>query len=87
MHLQLDLTKIERKRAIDAWLTYHGLGKAQIAQSLGVDPSFVTYVMQGKRKSRRVFDELVRMGIPEELLPDPGTGPGRPGKQHRGEHD
>jgi hypothetical protein len=81
MSIYLDLKKTDRLRAINAWLTYHGIGKTTLAEKLGVDPSFITYVLQGKRKSRKVFGELVSLGIPKELLPPPGTGPGRPPKE------
>lgn len=81
MSIYLDLTKTERLRAVNAWLTYHGIGKTALAEKLGVDPSFITYVLQGKRRSRKIFKELVGLGIPKELLPPQGVGPGRPPKK------
>ncbi|EPR42771.1 hypothetical protein dsx2_2688 [Desulfovibrio sp. X2] len=80
MSLLLDLSLIDRERAVSAWLAYHGISKADLARQIGVDPSFITYVLQGKRRSRRIHALLVDLGVPGELLPDPGNGPGRPRK-------
>lgn len=80
MSLVLDLSLIDRERAIGAWLAFHGITKADLAREIGVDPSFITYVVQGKRKSRRIHAKLLEIGVPKELLPDPGNGPGRPRK-------
>jgi len=77
----LDLTKTNRERAIGAWLAYHGISKADLARQVNVDPSFITYFIQGKRKSRRIHDQLLKIGVPHELLPTPGNGPGRPRKK------
>ncbi|WP_034641866.1 hypothetical protein [Desulfovibrio inopinatus] len=70
MHLQLNLNEVDRETALRTWLTYHKLGNLELARRLDVDPSFVTYIVQGKRISRRVIDKMIDMGIPEELLPD-----------------
>ena len=80
MAFVLDLTRVSPERAINAWLVYHGISKSSLAKELNVDPSFITYVIQGKRRSREVHAELIRLGIPSELLPSPGNGPGRPRK-------
>lgn len=80
MNICLDLTHTSRERAIGAWLAYHGISKADLARQVNVDPSFITYFIQGKRKSRRIHTQLLKLGMPPELLPTPGNGPGRPRK-------
>ncbi len=69
MKLQLNLNDVDRVTALRTWLTYHKLGNIELARKLDVDPSFVTYIIQGKRVSRRVTDKMIEMGIPEDLLP------------------
>jgi predicted transcriptional regulator len=72
MHLKLDLAKVDRETALKTWLAYHRIGYRELADKIGVDPSFISYVVQGKRTSKRVLQALVRLGIPASLLP--GTG-------------
>jgi predicted transcriptional regulator len=66
--LKLDLSKVDREAALKAWLTYHKIGYAKLASKLGVDTSFISYLVRGKRKSRRLVNELIAMGVPAELL-------------------
>lgn len=67
--LELDLTKVGRDTALRTWLTYHKLSNADIARALKVDPSFISLLLKGKRRSDRIRKKLVDLGIPEELLP------------------
>lgn len=76
--MKLDLSRVDRVTALRTWLAYNGLDQAQLARELGVAPSFLSLLFQGKRRSRRIIADLVERGVPEELLPAPGNGPGRP---------
>jgi predicted transcriptional regulator len=68
-NLLLDLSKVERPAALNAWLVYHNLSKKELAQRLGVGPSAVTRFIAGQRQSPRLRQAMERMGIPRGLLP------------------
>ncbi|MEW5772387.1 MAG: helix-turn-helix transcriptional regulator [Thermodesulfobacteriota bacterium] len=79
MSIHLDLSKVSRETALKTWLAYHRIGYRELAAKVGVDPSFISYIVQGKRRSRRVLDALRALGVPPELLPrdgDAGRGEG-----------
>lgn len=76
--LTLNLTKVDRTTALRTWMTYHRIRPKQLARDLGVNESFISYLIQGKRRSRKIITKLVERGFPAELLPEPGNGPGRP---------
>lgn len=71
MHLSLDLTAIDRERALRAWLVYHDLDMHTIASSMRVAHSTVTRLVKRERASRRRIEQLRGLGIPTELLPKP----------------
>ena len=68
-HLLLDLSKVDRVAALNAWLVYHNLSKKELAQRLGVGPSAVTRVIAGQRQSPHLRLAMEALGIPAELLP------------------
>ena len=67
--LLLDLSKVERPAALNAWLVYHNLSKKELALRLGVGPSAVTRFIAGQRRSPQLRLGMERLGIPTELLP------------------
>ena len=67
--LLLDLSKVAQPAALNAWLVYHKLSKKELAQLLGVGPSAVTRFIAGQRRSPHLRQGMMRIGIPEELLP------------------
>jgi len=69
MSIHLDLSKVSRETALKTWLAYHRIGYRELAAKIGVDPSFISYIVQGKRRSRRVVEALMDLGVPPELLP------------------
>jgi transcriptional regulator with XRE-family HTH domain len=69
MNILLDLSKVSRETALKTWLAYHRIGYRELAAKIGVDPSFISYIVQGKRRSKRVLDALQSLGVPPELLP------------------
>jgi predicted transcriptional regulator len=81
MSIVLNLSQVDRATALNTWLTYHGIKKADLAERLGVDPSTITFIVQGRRTSGRIIQGLIDCGVPRELLPKPGPGRGRPPKK------
>lgn len=73
MNIQLDLSKVSRETALKTWLAYHRIGYRELAVKVGVDPSFISYMVQGKRRSKRVREALVNLGVPPDLLPSDGS--------------
>jgi hypothetical protein len=67
-----------RRAALDAWLAYHGVSKKMLAEQLDVHPSMITRIIQGKRAPKKRITQLISLGIPAELLPEPSGPPGRP---------
>lgn len=76
MPIVLDLTKVSRETALKTWLAYHRIEKKRLAEQLGVHRGTVTRLINGQRTSRDLIERLAALGIPRELLPDPGPRPG-----------
>lgn len=71
-----------RQARLKAWLAYHGIGYKDLAESIGVHPSMITRLCSGERRTPERIRQLVELGIPPELLPEPGENPpGRPKKK------
>lgn len=69
MSLILDLGKVNRERALSAWLTYHGIERKWLAKELGITPGALTRIIQGKNRPKARIQRLIELGIPAELLP------------------
>ena len=67
-----------RQAELNGWLALRGIQKKTLAQRLGVHPSMITRIFRGDRRPARRIAELVALGIPAHLLPEPGPTPGRP---------
>lgn len=53
------------------WLDTHGLTRRALSKWIGVDPSLLTYVVQGKRNCTPAMRRnLESVGFPLEILPD-----------------
>lgn len=74
----LDLNKVDRETALRTWLQYNRIEVKDLAGQLGVHPGTITRIINGQRASRTLIKRLISLGIPEQLLPEPGPGPGRP---------
>ncbi len=72
MPIVLDLTQVNRETALKTWLAYHRIEKKRLAEQLGVHRGTVTRLINGQRTSRDLIERLAALGIPRELLPDPG---------------
>lgn len=76
-----DAKKGVRQARLKAWLAYHGVGNRELAEKLGVHPSMITRIFKGERAPAERIAQLVELGIPKSLLPEPnGRKPGRPKK-------
>lgn len=69
MSLILDLSKVDRERALAAWLVYHGIERQTLAKQLGITPGALTRIIQGKNRPPKRIKRLIELGIPSELLP------------------
>lgn len=66
----LVLMDTKKTRRIKAKLTMLGVTQAEIARNLGVSQQMVGSVIRGKSSSKRVVDELVKVGVPRHFLED-----------------
>ncbi len=74
-----DAKKDPRQARLKAWLAYHGIGNRELAEKLGVHPSMITRICKGERAPAERIAQLVELGIPRTLLPEPNARkPGRP---------
>jgi IS30 family transposase len=71
MNLNLDLTAVDRERALRTWLVFHGMDLFEIAGKLRVAHSTVSRLIKRERASMRRVEQLHSLGIPRELLPAP----------------
>lgn len=81
MRLQLDLTQPDRQAKLDAFLSVHRISKSHLAQLLGIHVSYVGKICSGERRPKEHIEQLIALGIPAELLPEPNDG--RPGPKPR----
>ena len=77
---QFDLVSTTRQAKLNAWLAFRGIQKKDLANRLGVHPSMISRIIRGERRPAKRIAELVALGIPAHLLPQPGPSPGRPSK-------
>lgn len=77
---QFDLLSSSRQAKLNAWLAIRGVQKKDLAEHLGVHPSMITRILSGDRRPSRLIAQLIALGIPANLLPEPGPTPGRPAK-------
>jgi len=75
---------ISRQARLNAWLVERGITYQQIANATGLSSVFVGKVMSGQKTPKKRIDQLINMGIPAELLPEPRPPkkPGRKPKSH-----
>lgn len=74
-----DLKHVPRQAQLKAWLTMHGIKHKDLAVKLGVHPSMVSRIICGERAPSKRIKELMSLGIPASLLPEPNLrSPGRP---------
>ncbi len=81
IHTSLDQHPCGRQAALRAWLAYHGIPMKELARMIGVHPSMMTHIVKGNRSPAKRIEQLVALGIPRHLLPEPSRPPGRPPNQ------
>lgn len=79
----LDASAPSRQDRLRAWLALHGIRFGELAEQLGVHPSMITRIVKGERAPAKRIRQLLELGIPEDLLPEPSPPPGRPAKNAR----
>jgi len=83
MTIKLDLSKVDRERALSAWLAHPRIQKSALATQLGVRREVISRLISGERATPGLIERLVEYGMPVELLPEPGRLPGRPKKHEQ----
>lgn len=77
---------IPRQQRLNAWLVERGITRQQLAQATGLSVSFIGKVFSGQKTPKKRIDQLINLGIPAELLPEPGT-PKKRGPKPKECHD
>ena len=82
MHSEpLHKKKPDRQARLRAWLILHGIEQKEIAGRLGVGTGMVSMILGGQRITPERVEQLVAMGIPRRLLPDPEARRAEKGNQ------
>ncbi|MCF8104338.1 MAG: helix-turn-helix transcriptional regulator [Desulfohalobiaceae bacterium] len=69
--LYINSKKFSRQARLNAWLSLHGIAKNELARKTGFSPSYISFLLNGKRRHPDALQKLIDLGIPEELLPEP----------------
>lgn len=78
---KLALSAPTRQARCEAWLVQYGVTKTALAKHLGIDPTYVGKIIAGERRPQKHIKSLIEMGVPADLLPEPGDG--KPGPKPR----
>lgn len=73
----IPLAKPSRQARLRIWLMEHGLQSKDLAHQLGVSPQTMSNIASGLRNPPHHIKRLIDLGVPADLLPEPGSG--RPG--------
>lgn len=73
-----DPNQASRLEKLDSWLQEREITRTQLARQLGVHSSMVGKIFLGQRRTPALIRELIKLGIPAELLPEPRK-PRKPG--------
>jgi transcriptional regulator with XRE-family HTH domain len=60
-----------RLEQLDNWLQEREITRTQLARRMGVHPSMVGKIFLGQKQTPARIRELIDLGIPAELLPEP----------------
>lgn len=62
----------ERQAVLQSWLDENTLTRRSLSRWIGIDPSYLTHILAGKRNcTRKIRADLESLGFPMELVPDP----------------
>lgn len=68
----VDSTNEKRRQAqLRAWFIERETTQVEFAKRVGVSPSYLCLLLQGKRNNSKVFKALLEEGVPANLLPKP----------------
>lgn len=76
---ELQLKQPSRQARLNAWIAQNGLRKCDLARALGVSPAMISEIISGRSAPRGRIEQLVALGVPEDLLPEPSDA--RPGRR------
>lgn len=62
-----------RLRAIRVWLAVNDTTQMAIARKLGISNPYLTMILRGQRPAVHIREQLVKLGMPAELVELPGT--------------
>mgnify|MGYP001557416748 CR=1 FL=1 len=68
-------TSPDRVAALKAWLAYHGISNRRLAEELSVSDSMISRIISGQRAPSTRLNQLMELGVPVHLLPDPSGRP------------
>ena len=59
-----------RQDRLRGFLAEHRVTQRRLGELLGVTEAYVGQILAGKRRPQHYIDELVKLGIPRDLLPE-----------------
>lgn len=61
-----------RQAVLQSWLDENSLTRRSLSRWIGIDPSYLTHILAGKRNcTRRIRADLESVGFPLHLIPAP----------------
>ena len=58
-----------RQARLKAWFLLNGIEQQEFAKKMGITPQLLSMTLSGRRATKERIRQLIRLGVPEELLP------------------
>ncbi len=71
MCLTLNINELNRQEKLKIWLLANKISQRWLAEQLGISQQALSMILLGKRRPRKRIEQLVALGVPRELLPEP----------------
>ena len=71
MSLELNINKLTRQEKLKIWLMTNGISQRWLANQLGITQQALSMILKGLRSPKKRINQLVELGVPRELLPEP----------------
>lgn len=71
MGLPVNQKKPDRQIELKVWLLRKKITQQDLALAIGVSKQLIGFIIDGKRRSPWRIQQLVDVGVPPDLLPDP----------------